>query len=68
MARLDRIIEWEELEQIVVFSTGDLEDLERLDGFPKRIELGSYRFGWWLPDLLDWLLQKDSTLIDYTQL
>ena len=68
MAKYDRIIEWHELEPNVAFTSGDLEDLELLDGFPERIELGPYRFGWWLHKLLDWMHRNNPSLIDDSQL
>ena len=53
-----RIITKKELLTLVPYTPQHILRLEKQGKFPKRIEIGPRRVGWWLSEVLDWLSNK----------
>ena len=56
--RLPRIITSKELRLIVPFTAQHILRLEKLGKFPKRIQIGARRVGWYLAEVEAWLAQR----------
>ena len=55
---LPRIVTRRELRQIVPYSPQHILRLEKQGKFPKRIQIGARRVGWYLSDIEAWLAQR----------
>ncbi len=55
---LPRVITRRELRQIVPFSPQHILRLEKQGKFPKRIQVGVRRVGWYLSDIEAWLADR----------
>ena len=55
---LPRIITKKELRQIVPYSSQHILRLEKRGKFPKRVQLGARRVGWYLHEVHGWLQQR----------
>ena len=56
--KIPRIITKRQLRLIVPYSVQHLLRLERKGKFPKRIQIGARRVGWYLSDVESWLQQR----------
>lgn len=57
-ARLPRIITRKELRLIVPYSPQHILRLEKRGRFPKRVQIGARRVGWYLLEVESWLAQR----------
>jgi len=55
---LPRIVTRRELREIVPFSPQHVLRLEKQGKFPKRIQIGARRVGWYLSDIEAWLADR----------
>ena len=55
---LPRIITKRELRLMVPFTAQHIWRLEKEGKFPKRIQIGARRVGWYLSDIEGWLAQR----------
>ena len=55
---LPRIVTRRELRQIVPYSPQHILRLEKQGKFPKRIQIGARRVGWYLSDIEAWLADR----------
>ena len=56
--KLPRIITKKELRLIVPYSPQHILRLEKRGKFPKRVQLGARRVGWYLHEVHSWLQQR----------
>lgn len=57
-ANVPRIITKKELRLIVPFSPQYILKLEKKGLFPKRIQIGERRVGWWLHEVVAWIEER----------
>jgi prophage regulatory protein len=57
-SRLPRIITKRELRLIVPYTPQHILRLEKRGKFPKRVQIGSRRVGWYLSEIELWLQQR----------
>ena len=55
---LPRIVSKRELRLIVPYTPQHILRLERAGRFPRRIQIGPRRVGWYLADIENWLAQR----------
>jgi prophage regulatory protein len=55
---LPRIITRRELRQIIPYCPQHILRLEKQGKFPKRIQIGARRVGWYLTDVEAWLAER----------
>jgi prophage regulatory protein len=55
---LPRIVTRRELRQIIPYSPQHILRLEKQGKFPKRIQIGARRVGWYLSDVEAWLAER----------
>ena len=55
---LPRIVNKKELRLLVPYSPQHILRLEKNKEFPKRIEIGKRRVGWFLKDIKDWVAKR----------
>ena len=58
---IPRIITKKQLAQLVPYSAQHVLRLEKVGKFPRRIQIGERRVGWWLHEVLAWLEQRAET-------
>lgn len=57
MERL-RIIPWDELQRVVPYSRQHVSRLEKAGKFPKRVQVGEGRIGWFKFQIDAWLIER----------
>ena len=57
---LPRVITRRELRRLVPYCPQHILRLEKKGKFPKRINVGERRVGWWLHEVMAWLAQKSG--------
>ena len=57
---LPRVITRRELRRLVPYCPQHILRLEKKGKFPKRINVGERRVGWWLHEVMAWLEQKSG--------
>ena len=55
---LPRIVTKRELRQIVPYSPQHILRLEKQGNFPRRIQIGARRVGWYLSEVETWLAER----------
>ena len=58
--QLPRVITRRELRRLVPYTPQHILRLEKKGKFPKRINVGERRVGWWLHEVMAWLEQKSG--------
>ena len=58
---LPRIISRKELKLIVPYSPQHILRLEKRGKFPKRLQIGSRRVGWYLMEVMGWLNSRNRS-------
>ena len=64
--KLPRIITKKELRLIVPYSPQHILRLEKRGKFPKRVQLGARRVGWYLHEVHSWLQQRSRGTSSFT--
>ena len=55
---LPRIVTKKELRLLVPYSPQYILRLEKRGLFPRRIQIGPRRVGWWLSEILEWIAKR----------
>jgi prophage regulatory protein len=56
--RHDRVLTWPQVAALVPYTRQHVGRLEADDRFPKRLQIGPGRVGWWESEVLGWLHER----------
>ncbi len=56
--RRDRVLTWPQVAELVPYTRQHVGRLEARDAFPKRLQIGPGRVGWWESEVLAWLDER----------
>jgi len=56
----DRMLDIREVSRMVLYSRSSIYQMMSEDRFPKRVQLGPRRVGWWLSEIQAWIADKTA--------